>query len=54
MGQRLKEGHLHSDLGHWVTHSCFFSCGGRCVNRSYVCDGKVLVQDTDSLHNDSA
>lgn len=53
MGQHLKEGHLHSDLGHWVTHSCFFSCGGRCVNRSYVCEGKVLVQDTDSLHDDS-
>lgn len=37
----------------WVTHSCFFACGGRCVNRSYVCDGKVLYQDTDSLHADS-
>ena len=39
--------------GHWVTHSCFFACGGRCVNRSFVCDGKVLYQDTDSLHPDS-
>ncbi len=39
--------------GHWVTHACFFACGGRCVNRSYVKDGKVIRQNTDDLHADS-
>lgn len=39
--------------GKWITHACFFACGGRCVNRSLVRDGKVICQDTDSLHPDS-
>lgn len=39
--------------GRWVTHACFFNCGGRCVNRSYVVDGKVMYQKTDDLHEDS-
>lgn len=39
--------------GHWVTHACFLNCGGRCVNRSFVKDGKVLYQKTDDLHEDS-
>ena len=52
--ERFLEDDKHGkDTGSWVTHSCFFACGGRCVNRSFVCDGKVLFQDTDSLHADS-
>ncbi len=39
--------------GKWITHACFFACGGRCVNRSLVRDGKVICQNTDSLHPDS-
>lgn len=39
--------------GTWVTHACYFACGGRCINRSYVEDGVVLRQETDSLHPDS-
>ena len=39
--------------GKWVTHACFFNCGGRCVNRSYVEDGKVIYQKTDDLHEDT-
>lgn len=30
-----------------------FNCGGRCVNRSYVEDGKVIYQKTDDLHEDT-
>lgn len=41
------------DEGYWVTHSCFFACGGRCVNRSYVKNGKVICQASDTLHADS-
>lgn len=41
------------ETGRWVTHACYFACGGRCVNRSYVQDGKVLRQETDNLHEDS-
>lgn len=39
--------------GKWITHACFFNCGGRCVNRSYVKNGKVLFQKTDDLHEDT-
>ena len=42
-----------SEEGRWVTHACFFNCGNRCVNRSYVVDGKVLRQKTDDLHPDT-
>lgn len=42
-----------AEEGRWVTHACFFNCGGRCVNRSYVVDGKALYQKTDDLHEDS-
>lgn len=37
----------------WKTHLCWFSCGGRCVNRSLVDDGVVLRQSSDNLHPDS-
>ena len=32
------------EQGEWKTHSCWLSCGGRCVNRSYVVEGVVLRQ----------
>ena len=37
-----------------MDYSCVFFClWRRCVNRSLVRDGKVICQDTDSLHPDS-
>lgn len=41
------------DEGGWVTHACYFACGGRCVNRSLVKGGVVVRQETDNLHPDS-
>ena len=37
----------------WKTHSCWLSCGGRCVNRSCVVEGVVLRQSPDNTHPDS-
>lgn len=39
--------------GKWVTSACYFGCGGRCVNRSLVVDGKVVRQKTDDSHADT-
>lgn len=39
--------------GRWVTSACYFGCGGRCVNRSLVCEGRVVRQKTDDTHPDS-
>lgn len=41
------------EQGEWKTHSCWLSCGGRCVNRSYVVEGMVLRQSPDNTHPDS-
>lgn len=41
------------DKGRWVTSACYFGCGGRCVNRSLVCGGKVVRQKTDDTHPDT-
>lgn len=41
------------DEGKWITHACFFACGGRCVNRSFVKSGYAYRQKTDDLHLDS-
>ena len=41
------------EQGEWKTHSCWLSCGGRCVNRSYVVEGVVLRQSPDNTHADS-
>ena len=40
------------EQGEWKTHSCWLSCGGRCVNRSYVVEGCVLRQSPDNTHPD--
>lgn len=37
----------------WVTHACFFACGGRCVNQSLVRKGRVICQRTDESHPDA-
>ena len=42
-----------NEQGEWKTHSCWLSCGGRCVNRSYVTEGCVLRQSPDNTHPDS-
>ena len=41
------------EAGEWITHSCWLSCGGRCVNRSYVVEGVVLRQAPDNTHPDT-
>ena len=42
-----------NEQGEWKTHSCWLSCGGRCVNRSYTVEGIVLRQSPDNTHPDS-
>ncbi|MGI6591572.1 MAG: molybdopterin-dependent oxidoreductase [Eggerthellaceae bacterium] len=42
-----------AEQGEWVTSACYFGCGGRCVNRSLVVDGKVVRQKTDDTHPDT-
>ena len=44
---------INGSEGSWITHACFFACGGRCVNRSFVQQGRVIEQKTDDLHEDS-
>lgn len=46
-GQPVLEG------GEWKCASCWFACGGSCVNKVYVKDGMVLQQKTDDLGEDS-
>ena len=41
------------ERGEWKTHSCWLSCGGRCVNRSYSVEGVVLRQSPDNTHPDT-
>ncbi len=45
--------HSIPDEGRWISASCWFGCGGRCVNKVYVVDGVVLRQKTDDAHPDS-
>lgn len=42
-----------AERGEWKTHSCWLSCGGRCVNRSYVVEGCVLRQAPDNTRPDT-
>ena len=39
--------------GEWRMGSCFFDCGGRCMNKGYVVDGVIVRQKTDDTHPDS-
>lgn len=39
--------------GSWKNASCWFDCGGNCVNQAYVEDGVVLYQRTDTGGEDS-
>jgi len=42
-----------SSNGRWVTAACWHNCGGRCLNKALVKDGKVIRQKTDDTHADS-
>ncbi|RJE47275.1 dimethyl sulfoxide reductase subunit A [Dehalobacter sp. MCB1] len=37
----------------WVTGSCIYDCGGRCLNKALIRDGIVIRQKTDDTHPDS-
>jgi len=37
----------------WVTAACWHNCGGQCLNKVLVADGRVLRQKTDDTHADS-
>ena len=39
--------------GTWVTAACWHNCGGRCLNKVLVVDGKPVRQKTDDTHEDS-
>lgn len=39
--------------GRWITAACWHNCGGRCLNKALVRDGKVVRQKTDDTHADS-
>lgn len=40
--------------GEWKNAACWHNCGGRCVIKAYVSDGRVLRLKTDDTHEDSA
>lgn len=40
--------------GEWRNASCWFDCGGNCVNQAYVKDGAVLYQRTDVTGEDTS
>lgn len=39
--------------GRWITAACWHNCGGRCLNKALVVDGRVVRQKTDDTHADS-
>ena len=39
--------------GTWVTAACWHNCGGRCLNKVLVKDGRPVRQKTDDTHEDS-
>ncbi|MEC4176439.1 molybdopterin-dependent oxidoreductase [Adlercreutzia sp. R7] len=41
------------DGGTWISAACWHNCGGRCVNRVLVKDGKPVRQGSDTSHEDS-
>lgn len=44
---------MDAEEGTWVSAACWHNCGGRCVNKVLVKDGKVVRQKTDDTHPDS-
>lgn len=42
-----------AENGTWVNAACWHNCGGRCVNKVLVKDGRVVRQKTDDTHEDS-
>lgn len=51
MSRVLKEKDLQG--AEWMPGICWHNCGGRCLNRVLVKDGKILRQKTDDTHPDS-
>ncbi|NPD30920.1 molybdopterin-dependent oxidoreductase [Eggerthellaceae bacterium zg-1084] len=43
----------NGEEGVWVTAACWHNCGGRCLNKVLVKDGKPVRQKTDDTHDDS-
>ena len=39
--------------GEWKTAACWHNCGGRCLNKVLVKDGRPVRQKTDDTHEDS-
>ena len=44
---------LDEDQGEWRSCACWWSCGGRCMNKALVVDGVPVRQKTDDTHEDS-
>ena len=50
---RPLEAQAEEPNGEWRNASCWFDCGGNCVNQAYVKDGAVLYQRTDVSGDDT-
>ena len=44
---------LDEEQGTWCSAACWWSCGGRCMNKALVVDGIPVRQKTDDTHEDS-
>ena len=61
MGRRFRmkqSGHSRgandrADGGRWIPAACWHNCGGRCLLKALVVDGKVVRVKTDDTHLDS-
>lgn len=51
--QALAQEALDEENGEWVSCACWWSCGGRCMNKALVVDGVPVRQKTDDTHEDS-
>lgn len=45
---------LDESKGEWRSAACWWSCGGRCMNKVLVVDGIPVRQKTDDTHEDTA
>ncbi len=46
-------GETPAEEGTWLTAACWHNCGGRCLNKVLVHEGKPIRQKTDDTHEDS-
>ncbi|MDR3588548.1 MAG: molybdopterin-dependent oxidoreductase, partial [Negativicutes bacterium] len=49
----LRRGKTACTGGRWIAAACWHNCGGRCLNKVLVADGRVVRQKTDDTHPDS-